>query len=499
MLKAPFIVSSFILHFTFRMKRPPIIVVVGSVDHGKTTLLDYIRNTNVAAREAGGITQSVGAYEIEHQTSDLQSPTSRKITFIDTPGHEAFTRMRRRGAHLADLGILVVAADDSVQPQTRESIKILTETKTPFVVAINKVDRVGEREIKKVQDDLADAGVLLEGKGGSVSFHEISAKTGDGVNDLLDLVLLATDVEHLEYDPAAPGRGVILEATRTAGRGIIATAVLHDGTLRKGDSIRAGTATGKVKILEDFLGKEADALTASSPARIVGFDALPQIGDEMTSGAAAQFIASAAEPTIPTAAAIKTEAGKDACRVLLKADVAGSLEALAEVMKNLAPPVAIVAQSVGDVTDGDVRLASATGAAIIAFRVRVTRPAETLSRAHRVRIIASAVIYELIQAVKEAMEGETDKAARGSMEVRALFGKKDGRQIVGGAVTEGALQNQATLRITRGGKIIGDARVVNLQARKKDAPRVEATSDCGLLVESTVEIKVGDTLVASGS
>ncbi len=235
--------------------RPPIVVVMGHVDHGKTTLLDYIRKANIAAREAGGITQATAAYEIEHRSSGAPAAEpARKITFIDTPGHEAFTAMRSRGAQVADLAILVVAADEGVKPQTKEAIEIIENSKTPFIVAINKVDKTGGN-LDKARNDLMAAGVLLEGYGGQVSYHAVSAKTGEGVDELLDLILLAADIENLTYDPSLAASGFVLEAKRDPKRGIEATVIVKNGTLTRGDTIATHTASGKVKILEDFLGK----------------------------------------------------------------------------------------------------------------------------------------------------------------------------------------------------------------------------------------------------
>jgi len=247
-------------------ERPPVVVVMGHVDHGKTTLLDYVRKANVAAREAGGITQSVGAYEIVHG--------GKKIIFIDTPGHEAFTAMRSRGAEVADLAILVVAADEGVKPQTKEAIDILLKSKTPFVVAVNKIDRTNDLE--KVKNDLTSAGVLLEGYGGQVSWHGVSAKTGEGVDELLDLVVLASSVERLTFDPTVPASGYILETRVDRKRGNEATLIIKNGVLRRGEEIRTATGGGKVKILEDFLGNQTAELEPSAPALTIGLE--KQIG-----------------------------------------------------------------------------------------------------------------------------------------------------------------------------------------------------------------------------
>ena len=257
------------------LKRPPVVVVVGHVDHGKTSLLDYIRKTNVAGKEAGGITQSVGAYEIEHG--------GKKITFIDTPGHEAFSKMRVRGAHVADIGILVVAADEGVKPQTKEALKALQDSETPFVVAMTKIDKPNA-DLDRVKNDLTANNVLLEGYGGNVSYQGVSSKTGEGVNELLDLILLTSDLEDLHYRPEHLASGIVLETKLDKQRGNTITVILKDGVLRRSDLIITPSARGKIKILENFLGKPVNELLPSSPAVILGFEILPEIGEEFMAG-----------------------------------------------------------------------------------------------------------------------------------------------------------------------------------------------------------------------
>jgi len=286
-----------------KSRRSPIVVVMGHVDHGKTSLLDYIRKTNVVSREAGGITQSIGAYEIIHYPGGSESQNNadktrtnaergKRITFIDTPGHEAFSKMRSRGARVADLAILVVAADEGVKPQTTESIKTLLETKTTFVVAITKIDKPNA-DIDKVKNELTSAGVLLEGYGGSVSCEPISAKSGDHVNELLDLLLLASEMEDLSYDPAAPAEGIVLESKMDKRRGLEATVIVKNGTLRQGEPIATQSGKGKIKILEDFAGKAQKELVPSAPALVIGFSELPQAGERFVTGEAANVDLSA--------------------------------------------------------------------------------------------------------------------------------------------------------------------------------------------------------------
>lgn len=472
------------------MKRSPVVVVVGHVDHGKTTLLDYIRKSNVASREVGGITQSIGAYEVAH--------AGERLTFIDTPGHEAFSKMRQRGANIADLAILVVAADDGVQNQTKEAIKILQETETPYVVAINKVDRVGDK-LDNVKSELMQAGVLLEGFGGSVSYQPISAKDGKGVAELLDLLLLTADVEQLTYEPKNVASGYVLESKMDNRRGVVATVILKDGTLREGDEVRAGGATGKIKMLEDFAGKKVKELNPSSPARIFGFESLPKVGDEFRS-AAHILEAEAAMPAVARrVAATAAPKNEKEVTLILKADVAGSLEALSGIMRGL--PVmkgmnlTIIDESVGDITDGDIKDAIAHGGVIIGFRTKATKAAEDLARAQEIEIIQSEIIYDLVKNVEERLKVGMAKKALGVLEVLAVFGKKGDKRIIGGKVIEGEIRNNAALEISRNDATIGKGRIVNLQSMKRDVPKVEVGNECGMLFGSDVEVKVGDKLV----
>src|SRR3989338_3240733 len=533
------------------LKRPPVVVVMGHVDHGKTTLLDYVRKTAIAAKEAGGITQSIGAYEIIHSPSESRtnadSPphqnlvwgqaqtdaekiqrnstssqrnsaesdfaTGHKITFIDTPGHEAFSKMRARGAKIADIAILIVAADDGVKPQTKEALKIIQEAKIPFIVAINKIDKPNA-DIDRVKNELTQAGILLEGYGGNVSWQAISAKTGQGVNELLDLILLTADVENLTFNPQNQARGFILEAKLESRRGIIAAAIIKDGALELGDDIASGRETGKIKILENFLGKKIEKATPSAPVLIVGFESLPKVGEEFIAG-------QLDKKTIPEI--IKERAVKPATtaaktdlsifRIILKADVSGSLEALSGVMKHIPRPsnaeIEIIEESVGDISDGDVKSATATKAAIVGFKVRVAKAAENLAKSQSVKIIQSDIIYDLIKALERELSLLSKAVILGDLEVLAIFGKpqagtiKKGlaskgsrRQIFGGKVISGEIRNNETLEIVRKDKLIGQGKIINLQKTRQDAQKVEAGNECGLLFDSEMIVNVGDHLLS---
>jgi len=474
-------------------KRPPIVVVVGHVDHGKTSLLDYIRKSNVAAKEAGGITQSVGAYEIEHN--------KQKITFIDTPGHEAFSKMRVRGAAVADIAILVVAAEEGVKPQTKESIKVLQESKTPFVVAITKIDKPAA-DVDRVKNDLAANNVLLEGFGGNVSFQGVSSKTGEGIPELLDLILLTADMEELKFDPSVTASGAVLESRKDKQRGFTTSVILKDGTLKTGDMIATATAKGKIKILENFLGKKTDLLAPSSPAVIIGFETLPKAGEEFIAGkfSEEELKKITAKNTCPEIRKkfCKLEGGC-VVKVLLKADVSGSLEALSELVHKIPKKekyqLEIISEGVGEIGDNDIKNAKATGAIVLGFRVHANKAAENMAKDNKIRIITSEIVYELVEAIESYFKclGSADIA--GDLEVLAVFGKKAGQQIVGGVVVSGEIKNNANLEIQNKGETIGTGKIINLQENKKNAVSVPAGKECGLLITSEVEIKPEQHLI----
>jgi translation initiation factor IF-2 len=482
--------------------RPPIVVVMGHVDHGKTTLLDYIRKANIAAREAGGITQATAAYEIVH--------ADRKITFIDTPGHQAFTAMRSRGAQVADLAILVVAADEGVKPQTKEAIQIILDAKTPFIVAINKVDKTGGN-LDKARNDLMMAGVLLEGYGGQVSYCAVSAKTGEGVPALLDLILLAADLEGLTYDATTPASGFVLEAKRDPKRGIEATVIIKNGTLSRGDAIHTRTASGKVKILENFLGKTVSELEPSAPAIIIGFEKIPQVGEEfavgeLTEEAAAQGGATVSGAGAPAAAKVINQIAKskpNTLNLILKAGDAGSLEALSVVLRGIdqkgGKEINIVEEGVGDITDGDIRHAIATKATIIGFKNRVEKGAKVLADAQTVTVITSEIVYDLSAAVEEYFSGARGPAAAGELEVLALFNQeKLQKQLVGGLVINGTFRGKLSFDIIRGhvgSTPVGNGKVLGLREKKSEIFQADKGKEIGVLIDSQTVVQVGDKLL----
>jgi len=475
----------------FLQPRSPVVAVLGHVDHGKTSLLDYIRKTNVVSKEAGGITQSIGAYEIEHN--------GKKITFIDTPGHEAFMKMRARGAQAADLAILVVAADEGVKPQTEESIKILNETKTPFIVAITKIDKPNAN-IEKTKQDLMSKGILLEGYGGQISWQTVSSKTGEGINDLLDLILIVGELEELKYNPQAIGFGVILEAHHDSKRGITVTVIIKDGKVKRGDPISTPSAFGKIKILEDFMGGPVNELFPSSPARIVGFEKLPLVGEEFVCKEKEDKEIEDKEKSLSLKDKIETENLSDekSLRLILKAKDFGSLEALSQIIQNIKTniPIKIISESIGNVFDSDIKLAIPTKALIVAFNSKIEKSAEILARANEIQIISSDIIYELIKIIEEKIKEIENPPDLGVLEILAVFNQKNlQKQIVGGKVISGVFKNKSKFKIKRGEEIIGDGFVLNLQSNKKDTNGVFEGNEAGLMVNSQIEIKVGDKLI----
>jgi translation initiation factor IF-2 len=462
-------------------KRPPIIAIMGHVDHGKTTLLDHIRKTRVAEKEAGGITQSVGAYAIQHN--------EHAITFIDTPGHEAFANMRAHSAKIADLAILVVAADDGVKPQTLNALHFINEEKIPFVVALNKIDKPNA-DIEKAKQSLLTAGVYLEGMGGNVPFHEISAKTGTGVSELLDLVLLLADMEKLEADPLAPASGIVLTSKSDPQKGIAVGVIVKNGTLKFGELIATTSAKGKIKMLFDAFGKSAKTFPPASPALIIGFETLPMVGEEFFAGETAFEFCKGA-----VSASERDEIPENVVPLILKAEESGSLEALQALVCKLQEKekheVVILSATVGDIYENDIRLAKSSGATILAFKSKIDKAAQNVITNEAIPVIVSDIIYELETALIKRFSG-MDAASMRSFEIIRVFGEAKGReQVIGGKVTRGDVVNQDSFEVWKGEKKIGTGKILNLQSGKEDVKTVDAGNEAGMLVESGISLVAG--------
>ncbi|MCL5006977.1 MAG: GTP-binding protein [Patescibacteria group bacterium] len=467
--------------------RPPIVVVMGHVDHGKTSLLDYIRKANVASREAGGITQSIGAYEIERN--------GRKITFIDTPGHEAFKAMRSRGATVADVAILVVAADEGVKPQTLEAINTLKEVGTPYVVAITKIDRLAAN-VEKVKSELSANGVLLEGLGGDVSWQGVSAVTGEGVNDLIELILLLGDVLDIKYDPHATAEGVVIEATKDSRRGVVASLVLRNGTLRTGEYIATESTYGKIKLLEDFKGERIGELVPSAPARVIGFEELPAVGEKFQAGdvdLAEIKLTVGAASTGAKKAIPEVAEGEGGIKLITKADTSGSLEALNHVVGAI-EGVRIVGSEVGDITDGDVDQAISTKSAIAGFRVKIAGSAKSRAESRGIDIFSSDIIYRIVEQIEEHLKKIKGETVVGELEILKVFSVEGKRVVLGGRVSVGSLKSGMEAKVERRGSVVSSARIVNVQKERKDVAEVVGGDECGMLVETDGKILAGDKL-----
>ncbi len=485
------------------ISRPPIVVIMGHVDHGKTKLLDYIRKTNVVEKEAGGITQHIGAYEIVHK--------GRKITFLDTPGHEAFSKIRARGAHVADIAVLVVAADEGVKPQTIEALEHIKKAELPFIVAINKIDKPNANS-EKVKKELADNGVLVESWGGQVSSVELSAKEGTKVEELLDLIGLLADVADLKADQNSDGRGVIIEARRDPRRGPTASLVILDGTIKVGDYIAASNVSGRIKALEDFLGKPIGSATFSSPALVMGFEDIPDVG--------AEFLTSP-EP-ITTAIRMTKQLGNFIEKTLepeikpnyvyaiVKGDVESSVEALADSLNKIKlenGAIKILKSEAGDVNESDLKQALTTGAVIVAFNVKIDSAAQNMMRSlaasgsgQTINIIEGKIIYELLDIFKEKAEARLKpKATReelGRLNVLAVFRQEKNRQVVGGKVVASKAVKNARVEVVRKDIILGEGRITSLQQEKKDVNEVAEGKECGMVFEpGEPKIAVGDVLI----
>lgn len=471
--------------------RPPVVAVLGHVDHGKTTLLDTIRKTNVAKGEHGGITQHIGAYQIKHK--------ERSITFIDTPGHVAFNKMRSRGATVADIAVLVVAADDSVKPQTVESIEQIKKAGIPMIVAINKIDLPGAI-VDKVKSDLAKIGVQVEGFGGDVPFTLMSAKTGKGVPELLDLILLVADTKGLDSEPRTPLSAVVIETQVDKGKGMIATLIVKKGTLAIGTNMCEGSIlVGKVRAILDEYGTRLTVVGPGGAAEVLGFSKLPEVGSvirDVPIAAVSQAPMSQPKRDLESFLAAMTEAEKKKLKILLKADTAGSLEAI---VGSLPPEVTVVRKDLGDITEADILDAKSSKALVVGFNVKVAPRVETLARTEKVIFRTYTIIYELLKEIGDVVEGLEEVLAperelgRGQIIAEFPFEKM---RIVGTKVLMGRLARGDTVKLMREEAELGRAKIKSMRRGKEEINRVEAGVDCGILLDRKLDFTLGDAIIA---
>lgn len=515
--------------------RPPIVVILGHVDHGKTTILDRIRQTKVAEKETGGITQHIGAYQVtlppaeaklsrgqedegsrvetdeilsrQKAAQDNLAAGGRKITFLDTPGHEAFSAMRSRGTRVADLAVLVVAADEGVKPQTKEAIEQILRLNLPFVVAINKMDKPSALP-EKIKKELADNNVLVESLGGKIPSVLVSAKTGLGINELLEIILLVAEMEEIKSNYAAPASGVIIESYLDPRRGPTATLLVQQGILRQENVIAAESAYGQIKSLEDFLGQPVSVAQPATPVSMTGFNQVPPVGEEWQ-----------AMPSFQTArdkVTVKKEQEKrkrepaeiftikpeqKVFNLILKADVSGSLEAVREALKSV-PQEEIVLRmikaEVGNIAESDLQLAQAAKAKIYGFRTGCPGPVGDWAKKSNIKVTLSPIIYELIQAVRQDAANllalEIIRQNLGRVKIIALFKTEGRRQIIGGRVTTGKIEKGGPAEVIRDEETLGSGKILQLQMNKENVGEITKDKEGGILFESEVKIEKGDIL-----
>ncbi len=483
------------------VKRPPVISVMGHVDHGKSTILDYIRKTNVVAKEAGGITQHVSAYEVEHEYEGEK----RKITFLDTPGHEAFKEIRRRGASVADIAILVVAADDSVKQQTLDALEAIKDAQIPFVVAINKID-LPNANIQKVQSDLIEHGIYIEGMGGDIPWVAVSAKTGEGINDLLDTLILVADLQDLQADPNAKAKGVIIETKKDTKRGISATLIIKDGTLHAGEFVLAEDAWSPVRIFEDFMGNPIKEASFSSPVKVTGFNKLPEVGvmfEAVSSKKEAEDRAEEAEEQNKNRKQILSinKEDKFAIPVVVLADTVGSKEAIIYELTKLETEKAyfkILHAAVGDVTKDDVEMALAGEAIVLAFNVKTDKVAKEFARSRGVIIENFNIIYKLTDFAQQYLNEKSPKVYLdkeiGQARILKVFSESKKGAVVGGKVEKGIMRKGAKVKLIRRGVELAEGIIVNLQSNKQDVDKVEEGALYGAQLDIQVPLTENDLL-----
>jgi translation initiation factor IF-2 len=492
------------------VERPPVVTVMGHVDHGKTSLLDAIREAEVAAGEAGGITQHIGAYQVHHG--------DHTITFLDTPGHEAFTAMRARGASVTDIAVVVVAADDGVMPQTVEAIDHSKAAEVPIVVAVNKIDVEGA-DPQRVRGELAQQELTPADWGGDTEFVDVSAKTRQNLDELIETLTTLSDIQELKANPNAEASGVVIESRLDPGRGPVVSVLISRGTLRVGDAIVAGEHPGRARAMNDYRGERIKAATPGTPVEILGFDGVPEAGEQfrvVANEREARRIAGERANRLKTEALARRAGVKVSLEdvlaraqkgelkelaLIVKADVTGSLEALADEIAKLPQEevaVNLIHTGVGGINESDVMLASASNAVIIGFNVRPVGDARAVASREGVEIRGYSVIYKVVEELRAAMEGllepEDVEETVGTVEIRAIFKASRVGTIAGSMVTDGSVRRGATVRLVRDGTIVYDGRIGSLRRFKEDVREVTTGMECGIVLENFADVKEGDVL-----
>ena len=481
-----------------RTSRPPVIAVMGHIDHGKSSLLDYIRKANIVAGEAGGITQHVAAYIALHN--------ERPVTFLDTPGHEAFKALRTRGAAAADIAILVVAADEGVMPQTLDALTAIKEAAIPFIVAITKIDK-NNADIDHTKNSLLEHEIFIEGMGGDIAYALVSSKTGDGIPELLDLVLLTADISELTADADATATGFVLESTQDPKRGASATLIVKDGTLTLDGFVVAGDAFAPIRFIEDFRGKRVEAAGPSEPARISGFNKLPAAGSLFSivknkKEAEAAVLKNAKEGVIAPERTVLAE-GIVELPLIVKTDVAGSIDAIAHELAKITHEravVRIIASGVGSVSETDVKTANASGGTIIAFNVSTDAIARELAERDNISILSFSIIYELSEQVTKLLEERVPAIASekelGRAKVLKAFSSSAKKQVLGARFISGALTTKDRIKLMRGDTELARGSILNLQQARADIKEIHTEGDFGIEIEARESATFGDEIVA---
>ncbi len=471
--------------------RAPIVTILGHVDHGKTSLLDFIRKSTVAAREHGGITQAIGAYQV--------TQNDKLITFIDTPGHAAFEKMRSRGAKVADVAVLVVAVDDGIMPQTVEAIKHILAAKVPMVVGVNKIDLPGiniNAQMERIKKQLSDNNVLVEQYGGDVPIVGISAKTGLGVDELLENILLVAEMHELKADPDKEASGVVIESKMDKNKGAVATFLVRSGTLKRGDTFVAGGVKCKVRGMFDYAGKAIEKAGPSTPVEVLGWEGVPQVGATIGEDAVAK-------ENVEVKSLIQRLQAQDSIvlNVVVRADKQGSLEAIETALQKFneeAEHIRILLGGTGDILESDAELAGTTHAIILGFNVEQSANAKRLSETLGVLVRTYTVIYELLDEMEDVVTGMLEKGALeevfGTAQIIAEFPYGKNERIAGCKIVDGVVSRSPKIRVLREGVVVGEGKIKSLKHNKEETSKVERGQECGMMFEPQIDFQVGDIL-----
>jgi translation initiation factor IF-2 len=484
--------------------RPPVVCIMGHIDHGKSTLLDYIRKTNITEKEAGGITQHLGSYEVIHKTKEGKE---NKITFLDTPGHAAFAGIRERGVAVADIAILIVSGEDGVKPQTMEAFRYIQTSGIPFIIAITKIDKPAAN-LERAKQSLMENEIYMEGYGGTAPCIGISSKTGEGIDELLDLILLLAELQELKMDTNKNAEGFIIETSVEKARGIGATLIVKNGTLAKGMTITCGDAIAPIRLIEDFLGKPIEKATPSSPIRVIGWSKIPSVGALFSSFEKKRDAEEAIEESkrlqnTPRVEKSLAEETRTIIPIVIKADAAGTIEAILHEIQKLPKEkvlVKIVSSGIGDISEKDLKSAIPAGAHLIGFNVRIDSPAQGIIDRSEVKVQVFTIIYKLMEWLEQIIVERTPKVSveenTGKAKILKVFSKVKDKQILGGKVQEGVIGIGNEVKIIRRENEIGKGRIRELQKQKVKADEIQKDTEFGAMIESKIEIAAGDRIEA---